>query len=968
MNIEVTRNERDWTGQIVSWIKSEIQSGKTVFQDVTNDTSIRSKGSQTLFPDILLFLDKTAGLIFNGWELKFPDTPVDDHEMLLNALEKARRLNSNSFVTWNGVEAVIWEVTNDEYTIEALIPIKRYERDNSIKSRDDLSVMAEYVRHEPALHKRVLDILHDLETFYLNGDIKPAINVSDDFIIAIRQTSSSLIPLFKKAIENRINTDSNFRNEFFKWKVIEDTTIRMLTTSSRKKKNLNERDVLAKFVFYNLIGKIIFYLTLSANLGGELRQIVIDEGVHDVISWLNHYFDDAKKIDYQAIFKPYFTDNLSLDSVADDILRNLVSSFLRYDFRILPTTVVAHVLSNIVPNDDKLSFGQYFTSEILADLVAFPLFTNQKDCFLDPTAGTGTFLNSFYNILSYYGMADHQTILSQIWGNDISHFPAILSVINLYKQGLQYNNNFPRVLRGDFFGLKPGDSVYFPHPKNHRERVKVEIPHFDAIASNFPFIQQEDIPNDILSSLVYRTFGESQKAFMKDGKFKINERADYFTFFVYHALSFLKEKGRLSAITSNAWLGKEYGVQFKQFILENFHVKYVVRSRAEHWFKESQVSTVFFVLERENLKSPTKFVTINSKLADIFNSKETNGRMAQLESWYAQLEYSELKENNNWEKSSMFDDLLVCKDRSVEIALIPFDVLYSRIQDNWNQFFISAHIFDRINKCLIKYQDRVTDVYRGERTGWNQMFILKNDDIEKTKINRGFLIPYIKKPSELRTLALNDEHEFSLFVCHKEWDLLDEATKRWIERFKNQSNKNSNRTIEEACAGRKPFWYSLSPKCGRIFTAINPYERFFFAFSNTPFAVDQRLIAMNVHDEYDSELVVALLNSSVTFLILEMTGTSRHLGALDLNAGFLKKMYFLNPDLLTPGNVDDIKRAFEPLKKREIKSIFEEVKSKDRIFFDKIVLEAFGLDQKMLKYIYELLVASAKERVELKKK
>ena len=86
------RNERDWAGQLVSWIKSAIAQQQTVFEDVTNDTGIKLSSGKTKFPDILLFLDKTSGVVFNGWELKFPDTAVDDVIMLENALEKAERL------------------------------------------------------------------------------------------------------------------------------------------------------------------------------------------------------------------------------------------------------------------------------------------------------------------------------------------------------------------------------------------------------------------------------------------------------------------------------------------------------------------------------------------------------------------------------------------------------------------------------------------------------------------------------------------------------------------------------------------------------------------------------------------------------------------------------------------------------------------------------------------------------------
>lgn len=102
-----TFNEKAWAGQIISWIKQAINDGTTLFQDATNDEGLKLASGRTKFPDILLFIDKVSGVVFNGWELKFPNTEADDTEMLENALEKAERLQSDSIVTWNGTEAII---------------------------------------------------------------------------------------------------------------------------------------------------------------------------------------------------------------------------------------------------------------------------------------------------------------------------------------------------------------------------------------------------------------------------------------------------------------------------------------------------------------------------------------------------------------------------------------------------------------------------------------------------------------------------------------------------------------------------------------------------------------------------------------------------------------------------------------------------------------------------------------------
>ena len=70
--------------------------------------------------------------------------------------------------------------------------------------------------------------------------------------------------------------------------------------------------------------------------------------------------------------------------------------------------------------------------------------------------------------------------------------------------------------------------------------------------------------------------------------------------------AFLKDGGVLSVITSNAWLGKEYGFQFKKFLLDNFHIKYVVKSCAEHWFSDSHVSTIYAVFQKGTSKRTYK--------------------------------------------------------------------------------------------------------------------------------------------------------------------------------------------------------------------------------------------------------------------------------------------------------------------------------------------------------------------------
>ena len=99
-----------------------------------------------------------------------------------------------------------------------------------------------------------------------------------------------------------------------------------------------------------------------------------------------------------------------------------------------------------------------------------------------------------------------------------------------------------------------------------------------------------------------------------------------------------------------------------------------------------------------------------------------------------------------------------------------------------------------------------------------------------------------------------------------------------------------------------------------------------------------------------------------------MRGTSRNLGALDLNANYFKTLKVLNPNVLTTFAQREIKKAFRPLKNREIETIFDEFRKPDRTNFDKVVLRSFGIDEKILPSLYRILSTAVYDRVSMKER
>jgi hypothetical protein len=957
-------NERAWAGQIVSWIKQCINDGTTIFQDATNDEGIKLASGKTKFPDVLLFADKVSGIVFNGWELKFPDTEADDQKMLENALEKAEKLKSDSIVTWNGTQAIIWKILNSSYSTENLTKIKVYPKEKDITRREDLADRNSYNKHENKLKNRLKEILHDLEQLHKNGEIKEAINISTNIVEAVTQTVKFFIPQLKNQVVDHKDSDEKFRKQFNKWKIIESATLKILSSSSRRVEQVEPEEVLAKFTYYKLIGKILFYLTLSENLSGKISKLHF-QNAKDTQKELNSFFNQAKKIDYQAIFESDFIDKIAFNKTINALIYKLTEVFNEFDFKILPTEVIGNILGNLVPKEEKQKFGQYFTPENLANLVASSAIKNRDFIVFDPTSGTGTFLNSFYNILKFLGTKNHQQLLNQIWGNDISHFPVTLSVINLYKQKIDDVANFPRVTRKDYFTLQPKQTIEIPDSTNIDKINKVEIPAFDAIISNFPFIQQEDIPNAILSDYFRQEFQGTQAAFLKGTTFEINERSDYYIYCFYNSLKFLKPNGYLAAITSNAWLGKNYGVQFKKFLLDNFTIEYIFRSNAEHWFKDSKVSTIFITLQKGNSKEPTKFITVNSKLVELFGINN----LQQFEDFYTEIDNCNNPKNINWKQDTQYSNVYNKTDDTVSVSIVEQKHLINSLQENWSTYFIAQNPLAIFESKLINPFPLIYDAGRGTRTGWDKMHIISNNENKKLKIEKDFLLPILKTSQELTSIAHPQRSEFNLFICNeKESNLKSKYPNayKWIKKFEKATNK-TGMTLSKVLENRQPYWYSLKPECpANIFISINPEKKLYFAYSKTSLYLNQRLVAIRVNKK-ETDLITALLNSVISLLIVELNGVSRNLGALDLNADFFKsKMKILNPSLLADKQKQIITEKFVALSKRTIQDFTTEYRNSDRIEFDKAVLTAFGFDTAILPQLYTLLTDTIRNRVEMK--
>lgn len=521
--------------------------------------------------------------------------------------------------------------------------------------------------------------------------------------------------------------------------------------------------------------------------------------------------------------------------------------------------------------------------------------------------------------------------------------------------------------------LTPQSILSFPDPQNETTLIDEEIPSFDAIISNFPFIQQEDIQNDLLSTKFENEFGTTQSSFLKNNRFELNERSDYFVYCFYHSLKFLKDGGLISAISSNAWLGKEYGIQFKRFLLDNFTIKYIVKSNAEHWFKDSKVSTIFTTIQKGNSDSSTKFITINTKLEILTSNMNEVEIIDFFRELYSEIDNCELQGNTSWVLDSQFGNVYHKSDGTIKVSIVSKEHLIDQIdsQENWNINFTAENPLQQFQSSLINPYPDLIDSGRGTKTCFDDFHILQQETIDRYSIESDVLYPILKSNRDVTSMKHNLTDDYKLFVCDKSEQEIDAnfpGIKRWLTVGTQMTNQQGIPLPEKFVRiDKRKIWYSLLPEePANIFISINPNKRLFFGYSETFISLNQRFTAIRV-PENEVKFFCSLFNSILTLLSVELNGIARSDGALDLNANFIQsKIKILNPALLDLNSKQRIIEAFIPVSERNQLDYDQEFAQADRKNYDEVVFREFGFDIEFIPKLYELLCQTMTDRIEMK--
>ncbi len=878
-------NERSWVIDLISEINLISSNKKSLKFKATGEQTLSTELGK-LFPDLIL-QDENLNVI-QGWECKFPDTSILDKDLLLNAKIKAESLNLQSFLVWNVKEASLYIKNNNSNQFEV---VKSWFTKN-INSREDVFINTEEWK------KTLIEIITDLGDYFKTGEIKTT------FITEVI-SSSFLNELIEHSYKNDISVikdkeknSSLFRSQFEDWWEFNKNSF-----------GNNKYEAISKISFLKWINKIIFANTLNSyvNIDNEIQSINNIKSVNELINIFKQITEDHN---FLNIFSSEFLDEmLSIESLSSlQILNQLMySNKLTDDIKRL----YIYLIENNISDTNKKFHGFFTTPEKLANLLVDLVIDNTDGYAIDPCCGSGTIVKSLRDFYEEY--SDPVSVNKKIWGSDKFDFPVQISTISNVKPELI--GNILNIFQEDAFNLEPKKEIKFVNPNEPTVPVLKQLPEFDYVISNLPFVSF----NKINEYSKMKDIGKLNiKNFNSD--YNIGARSDLYFYLIVHLKNILKQKGKAGFITSNSWLGTKEGDNFKTLLLENFNIETIVISGQGKWFENADIKTLLLILSKDTENKTTKFVTLNKNI-----SKFSADEIKKVKNNILLSQHSELANVYVREKEEFLD-------------------LASSIGSSWMPFFVDISWINQSFIDKLIPLDSIFTISRGIRKGWNEMFYVSSS----TDIEEEYLSPLYRSSAEYNRLEIEPSKREVAFDCNENLEYLSKNKPNaysWIKQFETKTN-TSGKLLPESL-GKPNNWYKLSQTPFADFMiSQNPYKKLLVFKPSKKGIIDQRFICLTIKKpgEHNNDLLHILLNSLIFQFFLEATGFGRGLGALDINSKNVSAMKFLNPKLLSEKQIQKLLKLFEPLKNREQENLEYEVLKQDRIEFEEYLLHCFGFN------------------------
>ncbi|NHK32417.1 MAG: N-6 DNA methylase [Asgard group archaeon] len=590
----------------------------------------------------------------------------------------------------------------------------------------------------------------------------------------------------------------------------------------------------------------------------------------------------------------------------------------------------------------------------------------EKIRILDPCCGSGGFLIGMIQVLLeiYQKIQSlnnkkkknseiiEKLIQTNLFGIDIQAEALAITKLRLFLYASALNNdhlNFKNII----FNLQQKNTLL----TSDDDLFSQDGLKFNLIIGNPPFIRQEGHVIKFPNNLSHWEYKEKILLLIEENCNSLlnlprDRKSDFYIYFFYRSISLLKKGGVLCFVTPNSWLDVKYGLNFKKILLDHFHIKRIYLNNQVKSFR-SGINTIISVLVKKQIEESliTKFVQFEKFFDEI----------QQWELIFKQISQDQYINSIDFKMNRVDKGIL---RNQLENQL--------NFKNKWGAYYfrspkILTNLLENKQKNFIGLKS-LGQIRYPMKTGLNEYFIINKEVIKKFGIEKEYLIPLIKSPKKISSINISSKDlEKFVFNCNESIEDLKRNGKDGALRYINWGEKQVTLKKQQSRGNEKypdvptvkthyPYWYSLRKVipadifCNRFFD-----RRFYFSYSIDYVIEDQTFYGLKLEEDIKNEkmLIIALLNSTLSYLILEVYGrTTLGRGALQYSINDLNILPTLNPREIPKDIKIKIIEQFKPILSRRIKSIFDECKSKDRQEFDLTILNWLGLDKNSLSELY----------------
>lgn len=506
---------------------------------------------------------------------------------------------------------------------------------------------------------------------------------------------------------------------------------------------------------------------------------------------------------------------------------------------------------------DRKKRGAYFTPHQLAQYLAEWAIRTSSDSVLDPGAGDGAFLLAAFDRLASLGGKTHDALV-QVQGVEIDPTTSEVAAESLAEKAPGATSS---VIVADIFDVGPEDGG------GAGLGYDTVLPSFNAVIGNPPYVR-------------YHSFkGEQRKKALARAKslgVHLPALSSLWAPFLVHAISFVKEGGRLAMVLPAELLTVDYGKEVRDHLLRRF----------------SKIQLIVF----ENRVFPEVLEDVVLLMAEKGAGSES-------------LRFVRVPDASHLD--SQTEPILVRSLRPKEA-----------VGTKWTRFLLSEEIDATYQELIVRDEigalGDIAEVDIGVVTGKNDYFILSESAALEHAIRDESLLPILASSRDLHGLRFDESDYATVKSLGRRCMLIDpqEELGETDEGLRNYLEQGVADGIARAykCKGREP-WHAVP--------SIYVPDAFlsYMSSSYVKFAInDAGAVSTNtIHRvRFKKELVdpIAMATSwynSLTMLSCELNGRSYGGGVLKHETKEAESICIIRADSDTSGDLRAVSKKVDSL-------------------------------------------------------